>query len=107
MKWYAAHRNAFAFGKSDVEKFSRQLRILEKEFIEVAEAKQQERVWWQRTPDALILLHHRRKRHGSDLTKRLEFGQVRENCPQRRRTVAATVREGTPPRPTSKSQPSR
>jgi hypothetical protein len=39
MERHTAHRHAITLGQSDVEQFSRELRILKKKFIEVPEAK--------------------------------------------------------------------
>jgi hypothetical protein len=59
MEWDTAHRHSISLGQRNPKNVGSELRIVEKELIEVTEAKKEQRTLGQRAPDALILLHHR------------------------------------------------
>jgi hypothetical protein len=59
VKRHTAHRHHAAFRQRDIQQARRDLRVLEKHLVEVAEAKKQQRVLGQFAFDATILRHHR------------------------------------------------
>ena len=56
---HAAHRDVVAPGQSQVEQSGGDLRILEKELVEVSEPKEQQGIGRHAGAQPLILLHHR------------------------------------------------
>ena len=54
----AAHRHHAALGQGDVQQLRASLRVLEEHLVEIAEAKQQQRIPGQFAFDAAILRHH-------------------------------------------------
>ena len=59
VKRNAAHGHGAAFGQRDIEQLRADSGVFEKEFVEIAEAKEQQRVSGQLAFDAAILRHHR------------------------------------------------
>src|SRR5262249_50419549 len=57
----AAHRNDTTLRQGDIQKLRTDLRILEKHFVKVAEAKKEKTIFRQLAFDAPILRHHRSK----------------------------------------------
>ena len=55
----AAHRDGAAPGERDVEELGAALGVLEKEFVKIAQAKEQQGVLGQLAFNAAILRHHR------------------------------------------------
>ena len=70
MKRQAAHRHAVARGEREIDQLRTGLRVLEKQFLKVAEAEEQQCVLRQFAFDAAILRHHgselRFGGHGAD-----------------------------------------
>src|SRR5262245_23048597 len=59
---HTAHRYAVALGQRHIQQTRRLFRVIEKHLIEIAEPKQQKRVWRNAFPQPLVLLHHRSER---------------------------------------------
>ena len=55
---HAAHRHAVAMGEREIEQTGRFLRVVEKELVEIAQAKEQQRVRRHARAQPLVLLHH-------------------------------------------------
>ena len=74
---HSTHRHAVTLGQCNVEQRSRFFRILEKQFIKVAQPKEQEHIRWHTGAHPLVLLHHRGKRigHISSFESAAQFGE--------------------------------